>query len=240
MTSPYLPLPSSAAELDRQIGGKFRGNLRRRARKLEADVGPLALERIGGRALDAANGSASLDAADAVDSATLDAALDEGFALEAAGWKGDLGTAIACDPRLRARYHALAHVFAARGRLACYFLKAGPRRVAFHFALVDEDTYYLFKPGFDPALASYGLGHLLVDAVARDLINRGIREFDFLGDDMPWKREWTDYTRPHRFDYVFAPTLRGRALAAWKLRFVPGAKRLWPRVRTLYFRLYRR
>ncbi len=229
MTSPYLLLPSNAAELDSQLSNKFRGNLRRRARKLEADVGPLTLERIDGDGPGAA-----------VDRAILDAALDEGFALEAAGWKGELGTAIACDPRLRARYRTLAHAFAALGRLACYFLKAGARRVAFHFALVDDDTYYLFKPGCDPKLASYGLGHLLVDAVARDLIARGIREFDFLGDDMPWKREWTNQTRTHGFDYVFAPTLRGRALAAWKLRLVPGAKRLWPRVHVRSSRMHRR
>jgi len=240
MISPYLPLPSSAAELDRQLSSKFRGNLRRCARKLEAIVGPLALERIDGRASAAAVGSATYADAAAVDSATLDSALDEGFALEAAGWKGDLGTAIACDPRLRARYRALAHAFAARGRLACYFLKAGPRRVAFHFALIDDDTYYLLKPGFDPALASYGLGHLLVDAVARDLITLGIRELDFLGEDMPWKRKWTDHTRAHRLGCVFAPTLRGRALAAWKLRFVPGARRLAPRIRALFSRMHRR
>jgi CelD/BcsL family acetyltransferase involved in cellulose biosynthesis len=222
MVSPYLSLPASTAELDRQLGSKFRGNLRRRARKLEAEVGPLTLER-----LDGSDG----------DGAALDAALDEGFALEAAGWKGELGTAIACDPRLRRRYRALAHAWAARGRLACYFLKAGERRVAFHFALVDDDTYYLFKPGFDPALASYGLGHLLVDFVCRDLIAHGIRELDFLGDDMPWKREWTERVRAHRFDYLFAPSLRGRALAAWKLRLVPQAKTLRAQVQALAARL---
>ncbi len=228
MISPYLPLPASAADLDRQLSRKFRSNLRRRLRLFEAEVGPITLERITGPGVGDD------------DSAALDAALDEGFALEAAGWKGELGTAIACDPRLRNRYLALARTFAARGQLACYFLKAGSRRVAFHFALVDDDTYYLFKPGFDPALATYGLGHLLVDAVARDLIACGIREFDFLGDDMPWKREWTDQTRAHRFDYIFAPTLRGRLLAAWKLRLVPGLKRLWARGQALSSRLHQR
>ena len=215
MVSPYLTLPSSAAELDKQLGGKFRGNLRRRAKKLEAEVGKITLERLDGSDLSAV---------------ALDAALDEGFALEAAGWKGDAGTAIACDPTLRSRYGALAHAFAARGQLACYFLRAGDRRVAFHFALADADTYYLFKPGFDPALANFGLGHLLVDAVARDLIARGIRELDFLGDDMPWKRDWTDKTRSHSFRYLFAPTARGRALAAWKFTLAPYAKRLWSRL----------
>ncbi|MGZ3440652.1 MAG: GNAT family N-acetyltransferase, partial [Polyangia bacterium] len=141
MVSPYLMLPPTVAELDKQLGSKFRGNLRRRAKKLEADVGPIALERVDGSGLSAVQ---------------LDALLDEGFALEAAGWKGDAGTAIACDDRLRGRYRALAHAFAARGQLACYCLRAGERRVAFHFALADADTYYLFKPGFDPALATYG------------------------------------------------------------------------------------
>jgi len=215
MASPYLTLPSSTAELDKQLGSKFRGNLRRRAKKLEADVGKLALERVDGRDLNAVQ---------------LDALLSEGFTLEAAGWKGDAGTAIACDPSLRARYVALAHAFAARGELACYFLRAGERRVAFHFALADADTYYLFKPGFDPALATYGLGHLLVDFVARDLIARGIHELDFLGDDMPWKRDWTEARRAHSFRYLFAPTARGRALAAWKFTLAPAAKRLWSRL----------
>ena len=215
MVSPYLTLPATTAELDKQLGAKFRSNLRRRAKKLEADVGKIALEHVDGRDLNAVQ---------------LDALLSEGFTLEAAGWKGDAGTAIACDPSLRARYVALAHAFAARGQLACYFLRAGERRVAFHFALADDSTYYLFKPGFDPALASYGLGHLLVDAVARDLIARGIRELDFLGDDMPWKRDWTDRARAHSFRYLFAPTARGRALAAWKFTLAPAAKRLWSRL----------
>jgi CelD/BcsL family acetyltransferase involved in cellulose biosynthesis len=215
MRSPYFALPATVADLDQRLGAKLRGNLRRRAKKLAADVGPVTLERVDGAGVSAVQ---------------LDALLDEGFALEAAGWKGARGTAIACDARLRARYLALAHAFAARGQLACYFLHAGARRVAFHYALVDGDTYYLFKPGFDPALASYGLGHLLVDAVARDLIARGLRELDFLGDDMPWKRDWTDTVRPHSFRYLFAPTARGRALAAWKLHVAPAAKRLWSRL----------
>lgn len=216
MVSPFLPLPASAAALDRQLGSKFRGNLRRRAKKLEAALGPLALERVDGSGLSAV---------------ALDAALDEGFALEAAGWKGELGTAIACDPQLAARYRALGHAFAARGQLACYFLRSGERRLAFHFALADGATYYLFKPGFDPSLAAFGPGHLIVDAVARDLIARGIGELDFLGDDMPWKRDWTDRARAHRFRYLFAPTARGRALCAWKFTLAPYAKRLWSRLR---------
>jgi CelD/BcsL family acetyltransferase involved in cellulose biosynthesis len=207
MLSPYLRLPSSVDALDRQLDAKFRSNLRRRARKLGSEIGPLSLELVD-------RGSHTL----------VDGALAEGFALEAAGWKGERGTAIACDDSLSTRYRALAKAFAHEHGLALYFLRAGDRRIAFHYALVDDRAYYLFKPGFDPALATYGLGHLLVDMVARDLIRRGVRELDFLGDDMPWKREWTGLARQHHFHYVFATSWRARAVHAFKFGLAPFLK----------------
>jgi CelD/BcsL family acetyltransferase involved in cellulose biosynthesis len=214
MSSPWMVLPADAAALDHQLGAKFRGNLRRRAKRLQAAHGRIALVRV------PTDKSVHRD--------EIDGALEDGWALEAAGWKGQAGTAIACDPSLRARYRALAHAFAARGELALYFLTVGGRRVAFHFGLIDGGVYYLFKPGFDPALAGFGLGHLLLDRVARDLIERHVRELDFLGDDMPWKREWTDRLRRHSWRYLFAPTAYGRALHAWKFRLAPAVKRILP------------
>jgi CelD/BcsL family acetyltransferase involved in cellulose biosynthesis len=210
MISPTLPLPSSLDALDQQLSSKFKSNLRRRLKKLEKEVGAVVLERV----------------PNDCDRATLDRALADGFALEAAGWKGEAGTAIACDPALSARYTQLARVFAAQDQLALSFLTVGGVRKAFHYALIDDGIYYLFKPGYDPALASYGLGHLLIDAIIRDLVPRGVRELDFLGDDMPWKREWTDQVRPHAWRYVFARTPFGRALHAWKFSLAPTIKRM--------------
>ena len=178
----YLPLPPDVAALDKQLGSKFRGNLRRRAKKLEAEVGPIALERIDGCEPDRRRARRP----------ARRRLRPRGRRLEGRRRHRHRLRRAPAAPATR----RLAHAFAARGELACYFLRAGERRVAFHYALVDGDTYYLFKPGFDPALANYGLGHLLVDAVARDLIARGIRELDFLGDDMPWKRDWTDTGPP--------------------------------------------
>jgi CelD/BcsL family acetyltransferase involved in cellulose biosynthesis len=195
MRSPFLALPAQPGS------SKFRANLRRRAKKLETELGQLSLERVTG---------------------DLDAALDEGLALEKAGWKGELGTAIACDPQLRRRYSQLAHAFAARDQLALCFLRAGQRRVAFHFALLEKGIYYLFKPGFDPALSHFGLGHLLVDEVIRRL---PIRELDFLGDDMPWKRDWTESARPHSWRYVLSRGPWGRVVGTWKFALVPELKR---------------
>src|SRR5205814_659156 len=118
-----------------------------------------------------------------------------------------------------------------RGELSLHFLRVGGRRVAFHFAIESGGVYYLFKPGFDAALGRYGLGHLLVWEVALALVARGARELDFLGDDLPWERDWTGAARRHEWLYVYRPTAFGRALYAWKARAVPALRPLARRVR---------
>jgi CelD/BcsL family acetyltransferase involved in cellulose biosynthesis len=214
--SPFLALPASAGALDAALPARLRANLRRRARGLEAELGEVRLQRIGPGA----------------PARAIDAALADGFDLEASGWKGRAGTAIARDPALAARYRALAHLFARSGELSLHFLAAGDRRVAFHFALESGGVYYLFKPGYDESLARFGPGQLLLHRVAGALCDRGAREIDFLGEDLPWKRAWTDRVRPHRFRYVFRPNRFGRALAAWKLSLAPALRRFATRLRT--------
>ena len=209
MCSPVLPLPSSRTALYERLRPKFLANLRRRRRRLEAAIGPVRLERIPNIRPD-----------------VIECALDEGFRLEAAGWKGAEGTAIASDRRLAQRYRRIALAFARHDKLALSFLTVGGQRKAFHLALLEDDVYYLFKLGYDPSVAPYGPGHLLVEEVAMDLIERGARQLDFLGEYDAWKREWTAHARPHAWRYLFAPTAFGRALAAWKLGIGPRLKRL--------------
>jgi CelD/BcsL family acetyltransferase involved in cellulose biosynthesis len=202
--SPHLTL----GDFEHAGTSKHRANIRRRRRNLEAALGAVSLERVDARG------------------AALDAALDEGWALEAAGWKGAEKSAIACSPALVRRYRALAHACAARDELALYFLRAGTRRVAFHFALIVDGSYFLLKPGFDPSLSSHSPGQLLVDAVARDLEARGVRELDFLGEDMPWKRDWTEEARSQSWHLVFSRGPWGRVLRAWKTGLLPTVRRL--------------
>ena len=210
MSSPTLSLPPSRADLYERLNPRFRANLRRRRRHLEQEVGPVALERV----------------PNAGDHTALQCALDDAFRLEAAGWKGAAGTSIAADWRLAERYRRIARVFAADGTLALSFLTVGGQRRAVHFALLEHGVYYLFKTGYDPALGRYGPGHLLVQDVVEDLIERGAHELDFLGDFDAWKREWTNEVRPHAWRYIFAPTPFGRTLAWLKLQLGPRLKRV--------------
>jgi hypothetical protein len=54
---------------------------------------------------------------------------------------------------------------------------------------------------------------------------RGGHELDLLGDQMPWKEEWTTDVRAHRWTYLFRPSAYGRALHAAKFKIVPAARR---------------
>ena len=210
LRSPSLGLPSARTALASLGTTKFRANLKRRRRKLEREVGPVHSECL-------PRGEHPEE---------LARAIEDALSLEAAGWKGTAGTAIACDEALVQRYRTLATAFARRGELALYFLVVNGERRAFKLGIVDDGVCYLFKTGYDPALSSYGPGYLLVEAMLHDLIGRGVRELDFLGDDAPWKREWTDRVRVHAWYHVFRDSWRGRALRAWKYSALPALRRL--------------
>lgn len=206
LVSPYFLLQPHEGEdaLGIQATSKFRGNLRRRRRKLEAR-GRVSYERL-------------------VGGDDLWESLEEGFALEESGWKGERGTAINKSPETRGFYLELARSFARRGGLSLSFLRLDGRAIAFQFALEEAGTYYLLKPGYDETLGDCSPGQLLMDEVVRDATSRGLRWFDFLGPDMTWKRDWTNAVRVHNWLYVFPRTAFGRALHAAKFRWAPVAK----------------
>lgn len=207
LRSPHFTLPAEPEQLHARLETKFKANLRRRRRKL-AQKGALQLERHEG-------------------GAELMARLEEGFALEGSGWKGRRGSAIAQDPATRGFYVSLARHAAREGSLALYFLRVDGRAVAFHFALERGGTYFLLKPGYDETLGDCSPGQLLMEDVLGDLIARGIREFDFLGPDMTWKRDWADRARVHTWLSLFRSGPYGRALHAAKFRAAPLLKEVF-------------
>lgn len=193
MRSPFVPLGGGADPLA-GTDAKFRSNLRRRRRRLE-ERGALELRRF-----------------DRFDPQALQAFYD----LERSGWKGRVGTAIACAEATRRFYDGIARWAGDAGCLSLYALLLEGRPVAMHFGLEHGGRYLLPKPAYDERHGDCSPGQLLVQAVLADCAARGLREFDFLGPSMEWKGEWTDRVRPHAFWYVFRRGPVGRALHAAK------------------------
>ncbi len=212
LRSPYVPLPSRWEELSSRLSSKLRANLRRRRRKLE-EKGKVSYERCAG-------------------GEDLEARLDAGFALEASGWKGQRGTAISLSPATRGFYTELARWASRENMLALRVLSAGGRPVAFHYALTAADRSFLLKPGYDESLGECSPGQLLMEEALKDCVSSGLRELDFLGPDMVWKRDWTESVRPHAWLYAFRRSRMGRALCAAKFRWIPAAKEVLARWRS--------
>lgn len=199
MRTPFVPLPGRGGDPDQVLGrtdAKFRANVRRRFRKLEG------------------KGKVELVLTERADPAVL----AEFYELERAGWKGEGGTAIACDDATRRFYDEAASWLEREGSLALYSLRLDGKAVAMHWGLVWDGRYFLPKPAFDESHRECSPGQLLIQEVLRDCVAKGLDEFDFLGPWMEWKADWTDEVRPHAWHYVFRRGPVGRALHAAKFR----------------------
>lgn len=204
--SPYLSLRASWGQYFDSLAGKHRSNLRNRFKRLNG-IGPVAVETI-------------------TSDEKLTDALEAGLQLEAAAWKGEARTAISCDPDVSKFYSTLAPRAAERGWMRLHFLRTGPQRVAFDYSLSYKNRIHLLKLGYDPAYAPYSPSNLLLCMVLQDALERGVREYDFLGECADWKLSWTKQSRPHYWLFVFSSTLQGRLLHRIKSQLVPLLKRV--------------
>jgi CelD/BcsL family acetyltransferase involved in cellulose biosynthesis len=188
--SPYVDLRRQWTEYESERGRKLRSELRRRRRRLDAS-GRFSFEVHDGREL-------------------LDELLDEGFRVEAASWKGSRGSAIASQTATSQFYRATARWAAARGWLRLGFLRLDGRPFAFDFCLEANGIHYLLKTGYDPAYREFGPGVMLRYHMLSRAFSVGLRSYEFLGADEPWKLEWTDTVRERSLVQAFSPSPLGR------------------------------
>lgn len=152
--------------------------------------------------------------------------LDEGFRLEASGWKLEAGTAIVQKPSRVRFYRELAAWARSRGTLQLAFARLDGRPIAFDFCLSEGGSVYALKGGFDPELRKYGPGFLLTEEGIARAFDAGHRTYELLGDADEYKMNFTGSTREriHFEGFSSSPGGRGRYLARTRVR--PLVKRL--------------
>ncbi|WP_240505825.1 GNAT family N-acetyltransferase [Erythrobacter colymbi] len=132
---------TAAAYLEAAMSAKKRKELRRQHNRL-AEEGALAFERVEGD-----EGLASWTA--------------EFLALEAAGWKGEAGSALASAPDTRALFEEALAGAAAAGRLERLALRLDGRAIAMLANFITAPGAYSYKTAFDEAYARFSPGMLL-------------------------------------------------------------------------------
>jgi CelD/BcsL family acetyltransferase involved in cellulose biosynthesis len=141
---PVIHRRAEPTYFDASMSSKHRKNLRRQRRHLDAllegqlrrvDWGPQNLAR--------------------------PAAAELFLRLEQTGWKGRVGTAMACAPADEAFFRLMVERFGEKGLLQLWFLEASGTPVAAQCNLISGDTVFHFKIAYDEDLAQYSPGVLL-------------------------------------------------------------------------------
>jgi CelD/BcsL family acetyltransferase involved in cellulose biosynthesis len=189
--SPYIAPRGTFDEFERRLTAKRRSNLRRMWRRLE-EQGHVEFEVHEGHH-------------------DLGALLEEGFRVEASGWKGKRATAIASARETRTFYTDVAEWARDRGWLRLAFLRLDGHPLAFDFAIEENGAHALLKTGYEAAWRSFAPGVLLRRLMIERAFRTGLDTYEFLGDAVDWKQEWTDVTRELVAFEAFRPGVSGTA-----------------------------
>lgn len=147
---------------------------------------------------------------------------EEFQALEASGWKGRAGTAIAVVPRDTAFFHSLLGSLASAGHLRWHVLRLDGRAIAMEIGIRFAARLVIYKVAYDEALRGHSPGHLVwARALEAACADPSIRTIDLLTYDS-LARRWNATPYPydrfllHRPGWI--PTLFAHAPAALKAR----------------------
>ncbi len=178
-SAPYVDLSGDFDFYEQGLSRNRRRALRRQRRRLE-ETGEVTFEvHDGGE--------------------RLDALLEEMFRVEASGWKGRRGTAIASRPQTRRFYTDVARWAAAEGWLRLAFLRVDGEAVAADYVIEHDQVWYTLKAGYDERLRAFGPGALLLREEIAHCFAAGLARLDLLGCEDPFKLSWTsDGSSRHR------------------------------------------
>ena len=187
--SPYLAVRGDWEAYWQGVSGNLRHTVRQGSRRL-AEMGEVSLEIESG-------------------AERLDDLLAEGFEVEARGWKGQRGTAVASDPQTLSFYTEVARWAASRGLLRLAFLRVDGRALAFHFSLESAGKHYLLKPGYDERFRKAGPGTVLTCRMIERAFSLGLDTYEFLGADDEYKMRWASGVHPRVQIQAFATSPTG-------------------------------
>lgn len=127
--------------------------------------------------------------------------------VEAAGWKGRGGSAVAKNELQRsffARYGVLA---SEEGILRLAFMRIDGALAAMQYAIQWNEAFWLLKIGYDEAFSRLSPGMLLIQHTLQHACDQGLRSYEFLGSAEAWTQRWTsaEKTTMRIMVYPFRP-----------------------------------
>jgi CelD/BcsL family acetyltransferase involved in cellulose biosynthesis len=170
--APFLPLPGSYDEYLSALPAKLRHEIKRKARKLEAEAGAYSI---------------TVAHAD-----TLVPYLDRFVELHRTS-EGPKG--VFMQPGMEIFFRRLGEAFLPRGIFSLVFIEIAGEKVAGTIGFRFEGTYSLYNSAFDRELRHLSPGMVLVAEDVRIAIEGGCSAFDLLKGDYEYKYRFGSYPR---------------------------------------------
>ncbi len=164
-----IPLPDTVERFEETLPHGLRRNLRRYGLQLQAE-GPVEFQT--------ARADQYQEHVDAL------------IALHQARWKLKDGPGMFNGPSLESFHRNAACNLWQSGLVRFHSLRVNGGIAAVVYAWVHRQRAYSYLGGFDPTLARYSPGALIMKYTIGQSIKEGVREFDFLRGSEPYKSEW--------------------------------------------------
>lgn len=129
---------------------------------------------------------------------TLDEYLEAFFRLHAARWEARQETGVLGSAALRQFHREVAMGFLECGALRFYGLRFNGSIEAVIYAFLSRGCVYAYLSGFDPALAQFSPGSLLLEFAMDSAARENACEFDFLREPEAFKHSWGAKDRVNR------------------------------------------
>ncbi len=160
----------------------------------------------------------------------LEAELEDGFRVEASGWKGRAGTAIVSSADTVAFYREVARTFHSRDQLRLSRIVLDGQTAAFDLCLLHGSRLYLLKTGFDERFRRLAPGLVMRLAIVERCFALGLEAHELLGDDSEWKRKFATSERAHTSLCAFSRGPVGNARYAYRAHLRPLLKGVYRRI----------
>lgn len=191
----YLPLEQTYEDYLLKRSDKFRNYLRRMEKKLKK--------------------RGSMEFLKLHDFTNIEDAFNQILYVEEKSWKHKHGTAISSIERQKEFYRKLCNNTSERKWMHLSFLYLNKKPIAYNMGLLKNGIYYYLKTSFDEDFREVSPSTVLRAKLIKDLINEGIKEFDFPGEPYEWESQWTNKLRWHKSLLLYNNTLKAKLFSIY-------------------------
>lgn len=204
---PFIALDSSWRDPLSHLNAGRRSDWRRARRRAEA-LGPVETQILTPRPSE------------------LGELLDRALQVEVNSWKGEAGSALACDVQRATFYRRYAAAASRAGTLRLCFLNIGGEPAAMQLAVQTDNGFWLLKIGYDDRFARCSPGMLLMHDTIAAAAAEGLATYEFLGQAEAWTEVWAPQVHEQVSLHIYPWRPGGMAALA-----IDGSKLLWRRWR---------